>query len=142
MFELLAVTQKDLGGGIRGIGVPGLENVGKGGECASIPLFVDIMSKIIGILTIAAILWFIIQFILGGFRWITASGDAKEIENARMQIIHAIVGLVIVFSALIILSVIGLIFGIKILDMEALIKTVGISSSCGTGLGGTGAIER
>lgn len=130
MLSFLALEEKGLGGSIRGIGPLGLENIAPKGECSSIALFVDVMSKVIGILTICAILWFIIQFILGGFHWITASGDPKEIENARMQIIHAIIGLVIIFSAMIILSVVGLIFGVHILDMENLIKNIAVKKTC------------
>lgn len=118
MFTPLALTIPL--GPIRGIGTPGLEK--QTNADLAIPLFVDIMSKIIGILTIVAALWFIIQFILGAFKWMTASGDAKEIESARMQIIHAIIGFVIVLSALIVLSVVGYIFGINFLDLEGMIR--------------------
>jgi hypothetical protein len=127
MFTLLALTEKRLGPGITGIG-----KIGGNGltGCDNITFFVDIISKVIGILTIAAVLWFVIQFILGGFSWMTASGDAKQIESARMQIIHAIIGLVIVFSAMIFLGLVGFVFGIQFLEMENLIRNIGVVKSC------------
>lgn len=121
MLTLLALTRDSLGGQIEGLGKIG----GQGVEpAAQIPLFVDVMSKIIGILTVSAALWFVIQFILGAFRWITSSGDAKAVEGARMQIIHAIIGLVIVFGSLVMLSVIGRVMGVDLLDLERIIKSL------------------
>lgn len=116
--NLLAASTLDLGN-IRGNGPLGLE--GQGSASGAIPLFVNVMSNVIGILTLAAILWFVVQFILGAFRWITATGDAKAVEGARMQIIHAIIGLVLVFAALVLVGVIGVIFGIDVLDMQNII---------------------
>lgn len=124
MFELLAISEKGIAGqGIRGVGPLGLEGKDAG---SAIPLFVNIMSTIIGVLTICAILWFIIQFLLGAFRWITSSGDAKAVEGARMQLIHSVIGLVLVFGTMIIFAVIGTVFGIDLLDLQKLITNVGI----------------
>lgn len=133
MFTLLAqIQEKSLQGQLEGLGKIGGVGVT---PCQQIPLFVDIMSKIIGILTVSAALWFVIQFILGAFRWITSGGDAKAVEGARMQIIHAIIGMVIVFGALILLSVLGTIMGTDLLNLETIIKglTPGGGSACGSG---------
>lgn len=120
MLTLLAQLKPDnLGGQLEGLGKIG--GVGVTPD-AQIPLFVDIMSKIIGILTVSGALWFVIQFILGAFRWITSGGDAKAVEGARMQIIHAIIGMVIVFGSLIMLSLLGRIMGVDLLDLQNIIE--------------------
>lgn len=126
LFNYLALEIKDLGGTIQGQGPLGLQ--GKN-PCTITTLFPDIVSTIVGVLTAAAILWFILQFILGAFRWITAQGEAKDIEGARMQIIHAVIGLVIVFIALIFISVIGRIFGIDVLDLGKTMEKIIIGRS-------------
>lgn len=124
MIELLAISEKGIAGeGIRGVGPLGLEGKDAG---SGIPLFVSVMSSVIGILTVCAILWFIFQFLLGAFKWITSSGDTKTVEAARMQIIHAVIGLVLVFGTMIVLAVIGTVFGIDLLDLQKLITTLGV----------------
>lgn len=50
------------------------------------------------LLTIAGLLAFF-YLLLGGIQWITSGGDKAGLEAARNKIIHAIVGLIVVFSA-------------------------------------------
>lgn len=42
---------------------------------------------------------FIIMIILAGFKWMTAQGDAKKVEEARENIKNATIGLVVVLAA-------------------------------------------
>lgn len=42
---------------------------------------------------------FIIMVILAGFKWMTAQGDAKKVEEARDNIKNAVMGLVVVLAA-------------------------------------------
>lgn len=69
------------------------------------------------ILVIAALVFFII-LVIGGIRWILSGGDKAQTENARNQITAALVGLVIVFSAWAIASLIGTFFGINIFQLS------------------------
>lgn len=119
MNNLLALTTKDLGGDIKGQGPLGLQNRQ---PSDILTLFPQIISTIIGVLTASAILWFVIQFILGTIRWISSQGDAKTVESARMQITHAIVGLVLVFSALAILALIGTIMGVDVINFKGVLE--------------------
>lgn len=109
-------------GPIRGIGPIGFET----GDPSQAPtLFASTLSKIIGVLTVAAILWFVLQIILASYGWMSAGGDAKAIENARSKLTNAIVGLIVVFFALVLASVIGFLLGIpNILDVGGFIKTL------------------
>lgn len=118
MLTLLA--EEIPAGEIRGIGPLGLQ--GQSGGCPGLPVFVDFFSKLIGVLTICAILWFVIQFILGGYKWLSSQGDSKSLEAARDQIMQSVIGLIFVLATLVILSVVGNIFGIDFLDLENLIK--------------------
>lgn len=42
---------------------------------------------------------FIIMIILAGFKWMTAQGDPKKVEEARDNIKNAVMGLVVVLAA-------------------------------------------
>jgi TRAP-type C4-dicarboxylate transport system permease small subunit len=64
------------------------------------------------ILVIAALVFFFI-LVMGGINWIISGGDKAKTEGARNQITAALVGLVIVFSAWAIASLIGTFFGIE-----------------------------
>ncbi len=126
-------------GGIQGHYGP-LTTVG-GNPCDVSTFFADTISKVIGVLTAAAVLWFVIHFILGAYEWIGASGDPKALENARNRIIHSIIGLVIVFASLIFVSFLGNLFGFDVLDLGKMINTLSGNTAvvCPTGpVGGVG----
>lgn len=106
--------------GLRGFGPLGLESTKDLANPAG--LLVNVISKIIGLLTAAAIIWFVFQFIIGAFSWIGSSGDPKQVEAARSRIFNALIGLIIVIGAIAIVSVIGTILGIRILDIEPFLK--------------------
>lgn len=76
-----------------------------GGECAGdeaatrvdsiIQTVINIISIIVGIVAV-------IMIIIGGFQYITSSGDSGKVSNAKNTILYAIVGLVVVALAQII----------------------------------------
>lgn len=53
---------------------------------------IDVLSVVIGIAAV-------IMIMVGGFRYITAGGDANSVSGAKNTIIYAIVGLVVVAMA-------------------------------------------
>lgn len=64
-----------------------------------------------GILAIAALVFFF-MLVIGGVRWILSGGDKGQTEAARSQVTAALIGLVIVFAAFAIATLIGQFFGI------------------------------
>ena len=72
---------------------------------------------ITGVMVIAAIVFFF-MLIVGGIRWITSGGDKTQTESARGQITAALIGLVIVFSAWAIVTLVNAFFGINILSLN------------------------
>lgn len=117
-------TSKEIGkiGGF-GLGpfgtlVDKLLNAGPG---ANLPYMVGlelnaVMSIFVGFLTTIASLWFIIRMIIGGISWLSSGGDQKSIQNAQQTITNAIIGLAIVVASYAIISVIGKLLGIEILN--------------------------
>jgi len=77
--------------------------------------FQNVLSNIIGIMTIIAGLWFIFQFIIGAFSYLTSGGDKAKTEEARQKITTALIGLVIVIAAIFIIDLIGKLLGLEIL---------------------------
>lgn len=67
------------------------------------------------LLTVVALVFFFI-LIFGGVRWIMSSGDEKAVATARAQITNALIGLAIVFAAYAIMSLMGTLFGIQLLN--------------------------
>lgn len=68
-------------------------------------------------LVVAAIVFFFI-LVIGGIRWIASGGDKGQTEAARSQITAALVGLVIVFAAWAIVSLIHTFFGVDIFALN------------------------
>ena len=68
------------------------------------------------VLVVAAIIFFF-MLIIGGIKWITSGGDKGQTEAARGQITAALIGLVIVFAAWAIITLIANIFGVNILNL-------------------------
>lgn len=87
--------------------------------------FNRIISAIIGVMTIAAGLWFMFQFIIAGFSWITAGGNKEAVSSAQERMRNAFIGLVIVVAAWAIIGVIGSLLGLDILHPERLIPLLG-----------------
>lgn len=77
-----------------------------------------IVSGLIKLALVVVALVFFTMLIWGGIRWITSRGDKTEVENARNQITHALIGLAIVFVAWAIIKLINTLFGIDIFDLK------------------------
>lgn len=123
LFTYLAAVQPTgLGGELKGKGPLGLE--GKN-PTDVFTLFPNVISTIIGVLTASAIIWFIFQFIIGAYGWLAAGGDQKAVETARTRIMNAVIGLVLVVSALVLITVIGSLLGIDVLNLGFTIVKLG-----------------
>lgn len=84
-----------------------------------------LVSGIISFITIIAGLWFFIQFIIGGLQWISAGADKGLLEVARLRMLHAVIGLLIVVGSYILVGLVGNIFGLNIFNPgEDIIKLV------------------
>lgn len=79
-------------------------------------------------MTVAAGIWFLFQFLTGGFYWMTSAGDKGKLETARHRINDAFVGLIIVVAGWAILNLTGQFLGFDILVIEpgTVIKQLGI----------------
>src|SRR5258708_29131304 len=92
-------------------GVPtgGLEPGGAGQKVISLGL--QIVFIIVILLTLGNLL-------LAGYQFITSEGDKTAIESARLRLIFAILGLVVVFVALFVVYALGSFFGVDLLQQR------------------------
>lgn len=72
-----------------------------------------LLSRIFTLVGVVAGIFFVIQILLAGFAYISASGDQKKTEAAWSKIYQSIIGLVIVSSAFVLTAVIGRLVGMN-----------------------------
>src|SRR3972149_9414237 len=76
--------------------------------------FGDLVTLAISFVLIIAAIAFFSILVLGGIKWITSGGDKGKTEAARSQITSGLVGLVIVFAAWAIISILENFFGVNL----------------------------
>lgn len=81
-------------------------------------LFDLVLQKIIGTLFTFALIAFFLYLIIGAIKWIISGGDKGQLESARNQITHALLGLVILLSLFAIARIIETLFGVCILNID------------------------
>lgn len=74
-----------------------------------------VISNIVGVMTIAAGIWFLLQLLLAGINWISAEGDAKKLQASQQRITSAFLGLLIVITGMILLSLASKFLGYDLL---------------------------
>lgn len=90
---------------------------GQYGSLAGLQLADFITWAVTAVLVLAALAFFF-MLIFGGVKWIISGGDKANTESARNQVTAAIIGLVIVFSAWIIMNFVLGLFGITAGDFD------------------------
>jgi len=71
---------------------------------------------------------FVFTFLLGGIKWITASGDKGKLQEAQQTLSNALLGLVILFMFFGILSFIECFFGIGLRSIKIAQFSIGFDS--------------
>lgn len=85
-----------------------------------IAIIATIVSVIIGFITVAAGIYFMFQFFIGGFGWLASSGDKSRLQAAQDRLSHSLIGLIVVVAAYAIMSIIQAVTGLKFLDLGGL----------------------
>ena len=84
-----------------------------------------VFSNLLGVFTVIAGLMLIIYFVLGAISWMTAGGDPEKVQKAQKQISNAVLGLVLVVLTYSIITIIGQILGLNILNPADDIEKLG-----------------
>lgn len=107
-------------GGYKGFGPLGLEH----GQVAE-DVFQNFISSAIGLISVIAIIWFIIIIVTSGISYMSAGADQKATEAARKRITNGLIGLLITIFGIFIVNFAGQIFNIPgLLNVRTLIFNI------------------
>lgn len=71
-----------------------------------------LISSIIGVMTVAAGIWFLFQVLVGGFNWIAAGGDKAKLQSSKDRITNSLIGIIVVVAAWAITALVGTFLGV------------------------------
>lgn len=74
--------------------------------------------NVVVLFIVLAVVIALLYLLYGGIKWITSKGEKTEVEAARNHIIAAVVGLIVVFLSIFILSIILAAFNISFNQLE------------------------
>jgi cbb3-type cytochrome oxidase subunit 3 len=77
-----------------------------------------IIGALIVLMMVIAAVVFFFMLVIGGIKWIMSGGDKAQAESARNQITAALIGLVIVFAAWAIATLVNAFFGVNIFQLD------------------------
>lgn len=76
------------------------------------------IQNIVVFFIVLAVIIALLYLLYGGIKWITSRGEKTEVEAARNHIIAAIIGLIVVFLAVFIVTIILGAFGLGLGDLK------------------------
>jgi hypothetical protein len=82
------------------------------------------ISQLLGVLTVVSGIFFILYFVLGAFKWVTAGGEAAKVQKARDQMVQGVLGMIIIVAAYGIIGLVGTILGMDILRPGAALDLI------------------
>jgi len=86
--------------------------------------FAFLVSNIIGVLTVAGGLWFLVQIFSGVLQWLSSGGEKTALQNAQKRISNSVIGLLILVLAYALISVIGYFLGFNVLNFADIFKNL------------------
>jgi hypothetical protein len=76
------------------------------------------IQAVVVFLIVLAVVIALMYLLYGGIKWITSRGEKTEVESARNHIMAAIIGLVVVFVAIFVVSLVMSIFGLNLTTLK------------------------
>lgn len=104
--------------GFRGRGELGLEGIQ---AFKSAEVLTRLISRIIGVLTVVAFLWFTFKLLTGAIQIISAGSDKAKYEEARGNLTYGLIGVVITVAGIFIIDLVASFLNIEFLDIEQII---------------------
>lgn len=90
-------------------------------------MFEKLISQIIGVLTLVAVIFFIIQIIFAGYGFLSSQGDEKKMETNRAKLTNGVLGFFIVVVAVGIGTLISKLLGLNNpLDINQMFINMGL----------------
>ena len=76
----------------------------------------QLISTLVGSITVIGGLAFVVFFFLGALKWISAGGDKGKVSEAQSQMTNGVIGLVAITAAYFIIGIVGGVLGLDILN--------------------------
>ena len=80
--------------------------------------FSALLPAIVSLLFVIGSIIFFFMLAIGAIQWISSAGDKGALEGARGRIVNALTGIIILFSAYAIVTLVENFFGISILTLD------------------------
>jgi hypothetical protein len=114
------LSQNPLQGTFQGAGAAGLQpNFASPGK----PLE-TFLTVFLGFFTIVGGLMFLLYFVFAALQWLSTGGDKGKVEGAKTQMTNAALGLVVVILSQFIISIVGNVLGLQILNPASAIMGI------------------
>lgn len=85
------------------------------------------ISTLLGFATSVAFVYFVFQFIIAGYGFLSSEGDKGKIELSRHRMSQAILGLVVIIAAIFLSGLLGRVLGLgDVLDIDSIFKRIGL----------------
>lgn len=78
----------------------------------------ELISALVPLVLIIASILFVFNLLFGGIKVILSGGDKDKLDEAKRQLVNALLGLVIVFSTWAVIGLVSQFFGINLLTFE------------------------
>lgn len=78
-----------------------------------------LISNMIGLITVVGAMFFLVEFFIGGFNWVSSGGDKGKVETARNKMTNGAIGMIIMVASYAIIGLVGSIIGLDILNPGA-----------------------
>lgn len=86
-----------------------------------------LLSNILGILTIVAVIYFVLQIIFAGYGFLSSEGDVKKMEMNRSRLTNGILGFFIIVVAIAVVSLLSQLLGLgNVLDLNQMFTNMGL----------------
>jgi len=100
-------------------------NIGLGDVSDAASTFALIISRVIGVMTVIAGIFFFFILLGGAFGYLSAGGDSEKIKSATQRITNGLTGLIVIILAYAFISLIGRMLGLDILNPQDVIELLG-----------------
>lgn len=110
-------SETSLGNGIDGIGNWSIDTSGDIAENVPGNIIANVLTLVVGFMTILSGLYFLVFFIIGAMNWISSGGDSNKVEEARKKLTNAAIGLTIVIASYSVIYIVSEILGVPILKI-------------------------
>lgn len=77
-----------------------------------------LVPRIIGIIFIIGITFFVLFFLLGGIGWIISGGDKAKVEQAKGRLTSALIGIFLLLAVFAIIQLVEAFFGVSLLHLN------------------------